>query len=76
MRQRLMRVLSNEDCNEAKSDRAIVRRFWAVDPPLGDARHNFVRMQACGSESEGTTGARVIDLAQWVGARGHAARSE
>ena len=76
MRQRLMRVLSNEDCNEATSDRAMVRRFWAAEAPLGDAGRHFVRVRAWGSESEPTAGAQVIDLAQWAGSRGQRARSE
>jgi hypothetical protein len=76
MRQRLMRVLSNEDCNEAASDRAIVRRFWAAEAPLGDAGRHFARVPACGSESGSTAGGRVIDLAQWAGSRGQRARSE
>jgi len=76
MRHRLMRVLSNEDCNEATSDRAIVRGFWGADPPLGDAGRNFVRMQACGSKIGPTTGARIIDLAQWARVRGYRAGSE
>lgn len=75
MRQRLMRILSNEDCNEAMSDRAIVRRFWAVDAPLDAGRH-FVPTPKSGSERGFTTAARVIDLAQWAGSRGQRARYE